>query len=95
MTDVDVAKLAELSRIAVSEEELAQLEKEIPEILHFVEQIAEAGGEPAKEVGGHYNIFREDGESHESGEYSDTLVDAMPQKTEDGYLKVRKIISHD
>tara|TARA_B100000745_G_scaffold300516_1_gene254913 strand:+ start:14910 stop:15197 length:288 start_codon:yes stop_codon:yes gene_type:complete len=95
MTDVDVGKLAELSRIAVSEAELMQLEKEIPEILRFVEQISEAGGEVSKSTGDHYNVFREDTHAHESGLYSQTLIDAMPHKTEEGYLKVRKIISQE
>jgi len=94
MTDVDVAKLALLSRIAVSDEELAELGREIPEILAFVEQISEAGGELTKDVGDHYNVMREDGEPHETGEYTEAMLAAMPN-TKDGYLQVRKIISQD
>lgn len=94
MTDVDIAKLARLSRIAVSDEEMEELEKEVPEILAFVEQIAEAGGEVTKETGEHYNVMREDGEPHESGVHTDAMLDAMPD-TKNGYLKVRKIISQD
>ena len=51
MTDsVDIAALAKLARLEVSDAELKKLEKEIPDILHFVEQIQAAsvatGGEP-------------------------------------------------
>lgn len=94
MTEVDVKKLATLSRIAVSDEELAQLEREIPEILTFVEQIQEAAVSLQKEVGPHYNVMREDDHVHESGEYSEELVASMPE-SKNGYLKVRKIINQD
>lgn len=94
MSDIDVAKLAELSRIAVSEEELHELEQEIPAILAFVEQIAAAGGDITKEVGGHYNVFREDADPHEKGIYAKELQREMPEK-QNGFLKVRKIISQD
>ena len=94
MTDVDVQKLAELSRIAISDDEVARLEKEIPDILHFVEQIQEAGAEPRKEVGALYNVLREDEHPHEPGMYTEDILKTMPQ-SKDGYLKVRKIISQD
>lgn len=94
MIDVDVAKLAELSRIAINEEEMKELEKEIPEILSFVEQITEAGGEVKKETGDHYNVLREDTDPHETGLHTKEMLAAMP-KEKDGYLKVRKIISQD
>ena len=43
MIDVDVAKLANLTRMAVSDEEMKDLEREIPEILAFIDQITQAG----------------------------------------------------
>ncbi|PCI30687.1 Asp-tRNA(Asn)/Glu-tRNA(Gln) amidotransferase GatCAB subunit C [Candidatus Kaiserbacteria bacterium] len=95
MTDVDIKKLAELSRLSIGDEELKQLEQEIPEILEFVDQIKDAklaGTE--KEVGEHYNIMREDGEPHETGKYTKDMIDAMPD-SKNGYLKVRKIIQQD
>ncbi len=95
MTDVDIKKLAELSRLSIDDQEVRQLEQEIPEILDFVDQIQDAklaGTE--KEVGEHYNIMREDVEPHESGKHTKEMVDAMPD-SKDGYLKVRKIIQQD
>ncbi len=95
MTDIDIRKLAKLSRIEVSDSEVEQLEKQIPEILSFVEQIQDAGGEVKKETGDHYNVFREDENPHESGVYSEDLIEAMPKHSEDGYLQVKKIIAQD
>ncbi len=92
--NVDIKKLSALARVAVSESERAELEKEIPEILSFVDQIQSAGGEVKKETGRHYNIMREDGEPHESGAHTDEILAEMPD-TKDGYLKVRKIIQQD
>ncbi len=94
MTDVDIAKLAQLARIAIDTEEQKELERDIPAILAFVEQIQAAGGEVTKETGDHYNIFREDGEPHAPGAYTDEMLASMPNE-KDGYLRVRKIISQD
>ena len=91
MTDVDIAKLALLARIAVDEGEMEELQHDLPEILAFVEKIQEAGGEIIKETGEHYNVMREDGEPHESGAYTKDMLSAMPNE-KDGYLRVRKII---
>ncbi len=95
MIDVDIQKLAGLSRIEVSNNEQVQLKKELPAILQFVEQIRDAGGEIKKETSDHYNVFREDTNPHAGGVYTKELLDAMPKKTDDGYLKVRKIITQD
>jgi len=91
MTDVDIKKLALLARIAVDEEEMQELQHDLPEILEFVEKIQQAGGEIIKEVGEHYNIMREDGEPHDTGAFTQDMLSAMPHE-KDGYLRVRKII---
>lgn len=91
---IDVAKLAALARIAVTPEERETLAREIPAILAFVEDIHEAGGSVRTDIGEHYNVFREDSDPHESGAYTQALVDAMPE-SERGYLRVRKILSQD
>lgn len=94
MTKVDVAKLANLARIAIPDEDIKKLEQEIPEILTFVEHINEAGGEVTKEAGEHYNVMREDTNAHESGKYTEDMVTSMPD-SKNGYLRVRKIITQD
>lgn len=95
MTDIDIRKLSALSRVAVTDEEVAALEREIPDILAFVDQIADAGGEAGHYIGDNYNVLREDAHPHETGVYTQELVDAMPSKTDDNYLRVRKIIAQD
>ena len=92
--EVDIKKLADLARIDVSSDELKDLQKELPEILHFVEQVGEAGGSVEKKTGTHYNIMRDDADPHASDKYSDDLISAMPE-SENRYLKVKKVISND
>lgn len=93
MKKVDVQKLADLARIEVSSDELEELELELPVILDFVELVQESGATLEKKLGTHYNIYREDSEPHETGKYSERLIEAMPQN-KNGYLKVRKIIQN-
>ena len=90
---VDVKALAQLARINVSDDELAALEREVPEILSFVDQIQEVAAELPKEpiAPAHRNIFREDANPHESGEYTDALLANAPD-TKNGYVKVKQVI---
>jgi len=99
MTDVDVRKLAELARIAVSDEEVVSLEDEIPQIIRFVEQVQEAHLTSAKTAartfdkipGTHRNVMRDDTDAHEAGAYSDELLEALPERSGD-YAKVKQVI---
>jgi len=94
MVNVDIEKLAELSRISISDDEKKELEKEIPEILSFVEQVSDTVGELKKTTGNHYNVLRDDKEPHESNKYTKEMLKAMPNE-KNGYLLVRKIIAQD
>ncbi|MDO8522378.1 MAG: Asp-tRNA(Asn)/Glu-tRNA(Gln) amidotransferase subunit GatC [bacterium] len=92
MTDkVDVRALAQLARLEVSDEELAKLEREIPDILKFVETIqavsAQGYDEPKKVSGKSkalspqlMNVMREDENPHEGGAYTDALMKAAPAR---------------
>ena len=93
MIDVkEIEKLAELSRIEVSEEEKKELAKDFESILEYVSQINETvSAEEKKTVGELYNVMREDDKPHEGGIYTKELVKAFP-KSERNYLKVKKII---
>ncbi len=93
MTDkVDIAALAKLARLEVSEAELKQFEKEIPAILAFVETIQKAKTE--KEVGtpALHNVMRADENPHESGKYTKQLLDAAPSRDGDR-IAVKQVIS--
>ncbi|MEJ0053936.1 MAG: Asp-tRNA(Asn)/Glu-tRNA(Gln) amidotransferase subunit GatC [bacterium] len=95
-TKEDVQKLASLARIRVVEEELQKFTEEFDSILAYVGKLEElaidtkgAQGLPALR-----NVFREDGEPHESGAYTGKLVEAFPGK-EGNLLSVKQIITHD
>ncbi len=80
---VDIRALANLARLEVSDEEVARLEKELPGILSFVEQIQKASVDAPAEDRSHRNVMREDSDPHESGLYTKKLLDAAPAKEKD------------
>lgn len=91
----EIEKLAELSRIEVTEDEKKKLINDIESILGYVSEIQEvATTEPVSEVGDLRNVMREDGEPHESGLYTKDIMKEVPKK-EKGYLKVKKILTQD
>jgi aspartyl/glutamyl-tRNA(Asn/Gln) amidotransferase C subunit len=93
MTDkVDITALAKLARLEVSSEELAKLEKEIPEILHFVETIQKANTGTEVSAPALRNVMRADGDPHESGVFTERLLKAAP-KSENGRIVVKQVVS--
>ncbi|HEV3244885.1 MAG TPA: Asp-tRNA(Asn)/Glu-tRNA(Gln) amidotransferase subunit GatC [Candidatus Paceibacterota bacterium] len=89
---VDIKALAELARLEVSDAELAKLEKEIPDILHFVEQIQKASGDAAPTSPELRNVMRADENPHETGKYTDKLLEAAP-KREGDRIVVQQVVS--
>jgi aspartyl-tRNA(Asn)/glutamyl-tRNA(Gln) amidotransferase subunit C len=89
----DIEKLADLSRIEISEEEKDGFVKDIDSILSYVGQIKEANiaGSNLPENLVLKNVFREDVEPHESGKFTEEILAEAPKK-ENGYFKVKKII---
>lgn len=88
----EIEKLAKLARLEIPGEEKETLRKEVEEILEYVGQIQKLSPqEPPKEAGIVRNIFREDKEPHQTGEFTDTLLANAPEK-ESGYIKVKKIL---
>lgn len=88
---VDVAALARLARLDVAPEELARLEKEIPAILAFVDEIQNVttGAIPTGEV---RSVMRSDENPHESGIYTEELLAAAPAVL-DGAVVVKQVLS--
>lgn len=80
---VDIRALAKLARLEVSDDEVAKLEKELPTILTFVEQIQKASTEVPVEEHALRNVMREDVNPHESGLYTKKLLDAAPAQEKD------------
>jgi len=92
-----IKKLAELARIAVSPEEETALAKDLEKIVGYVSSIAAAPLSKGGEEGGYldlHNVFREDGEAHPTGAYTEKLLAGAPAALR-GYLKVKKIIAQD
>ncbi|MGE5541075.1 MAG: Asp-tRNA(Asn)/Glu-tRNA(Gln) amidotransferase subunit GatC [Bacillota bacterium] len=94
-TPDDVKKLAALSRVSIPEDRLAGFASEFEAILAYVGKLSELslpkGGGRASAV---RNAFREDGEPHEKGKYTEALVDQFPDR-DGNSLRVKQIISHD
>jgi len=93
----DLLKLASLSRIELSEEELNSFEKDITSILSFIKQITEVGTKHQSEkkspgiFGQIQNNLREDENPHKSGIFSKEILAEVPEKEGD-YVKVKKIL---
>lgn len=96
ITREEVKKLAELSRMKVSDEELELFAKEIDSILGYVEQIKNASSSVniEKDFPGNAlkNVMREDENPHESGAYTKEIVAEFPEKGDKNELKVKNIL---
>lgn len=89
MNDIDIQKLADLSRLAVPKEEQETLIKDLKAIIGFVDQIQSR--DVASEVVDldRVNVFREDIVAPLESRYD--LVEASPSH-QDNFVKVPKII---
>ncbi|MFA6094378.1 MAG: Asp-tRNA(Asn)/Glu-tRNA(Gln) amidotransferase subunit GatC [Candidatus Paceibacterota bacterium] len=95
MIDIkDIEKLAELSRIKLTDEEKQKFGTEIESILAYVNQIQEVAGATASEqpvVGEVRNVMRPDTNSNESGANTEMILAEAPAREGD-LLKVKKIL---
>ena len=89
---IDVAALAKLARLEVGADELAKLEKEIPDILAFVETIQKAPVSKEVQAPALHNVMRVDENPHETGEYTERLMKAAPA-SEGNRIVVKQVIS--
>ncbi len=96
MTDskvkVDIVALAKLARLEVPEEDIAKLEKEITNILAFVEVIQKANAGNETESPTLRNVMRKDEAPHESGKYTEVLLKAAPAR-QGNRIAVKQVIS--
>ncbi|MBV9159602.1 MAG: aspartyl/glutamyl-tRNA amidotransferase subunit C [Candidatus Kaiserbacteria bacterium] len=88
----DIKNLAKLARLEVAEAELERLQKELPEILSFVEMVQKASTNLKAGVPEHRNITRPDENPIESGTYTETLLKAAPAREGDR-IAVKQVIS--
>ncbi len=88
----DIKKLAELSRIHLSDAEVEEFRTSLDSILHYVEQVKQVSSdtniEPTFPM---VNIMREDENPNTKGECKEKLLSSAP-KREGDYVKVKKIL---
>lgn len=94
VTPDDVRKLAELARLALTEEEITKLQGEIASIVSYIDTVQKVdlpdvpAGSPYFD---HENVMREDSAPHEPGKFAEALKAQFPER-EGEYLKVKKIL---
>lgn len=92
ITKADVQKLANLSRLEVTEEEAQKLAEELGSILEYVGQINSAlTNEDITVSLPSQNILRADKVTNKSEEFTSSLLKSAPE-SEQGFVKVKKII---
>lgn len=97
LTKEEVIKIAQLARIALTNDEVQKFQKELSSILSYVEQLNAVntdGVEPLYQVTGLVNELRED-EARKlfspGEELTDTLLRQAPAR-EGEYLKVKSVL---
>lgn len=94
MKQEEIAHLARLARIKLTNEELHRFEGELSSIVSYVSTISEIVADTADgvpQVGIRHNIFRKDEVTNEASQYTDDLLHEMPH-TDGRYMKVKKIL---
>lgn len=95
ISNKDIEKLGDLARIKLSEEEKKGLKTDIESILGYVSEIQKVSSDKERDMTsdkeGHINIMREDEKPHESGLYTEKILDNAPEREGD-YVKVKKIL---
>ena len=92
LDESDIDKLAALARVSVTPSERAGLAKDIEAILGYVSELDSVDVvEGTREKERLHNITREDSFTHESGAYTQAILEASP-KSEEGYVVVKKVL---
>lgn len=88
----DVKKLAELSRIHLSEVEAEDLRGSLDSILGYVEQVKQVSGDTnIEQTFPVINALREDVNPNETGLNREKILNSAPER-EGNYVKVKKIL---
>jgi aspartyl-tRNA(Asn)/glutamyl-tRNA(Gln) amidotransferase subunit C len=95
LTRDDVLKLARLARLKLSDDEIARYQKELAEILNYVEQLDSvdvSGLEPTSQVTGLTNVTRADDEVDYGYVALDLLKNVPHGRVENDLVKVKRMI---
>ncbi len=93
MDETVTKKLAELSRLELTAEEITKYTGEISDILQYFESIKQAhsANDAVIENSATRNVVRQDIPSDAHGKHTDDLVASAPE-SEGNYIKVKKIL---
>lgn len=94
MTREEVLRLARLARLDLTEEEIAEYQHELGDILHYVAQLQAVdvdGLRPTNQVSGLVNVMRDDVVQRYGYEPAD-LLRGVPA-VQDGQLRVHRMIA--
>lgn len=92
MKEIIIDDISVLAKLALSEEEKRQAEKDMLEMLAYADKLKEldtSGAEPMTHIFSMTNVFREDDVTDVDGR-ADTLFNA-PEKTDSGFVVPRTI----
>lgn len=88
----DIQRLAELSRLSISDDDSATLQKDLLGILDYVGSIQELDipttDDERRPVA---NVLRSDDTPHESGVFTKDILDNAPDRDGD-YIRVKKVL---
>ena len=90
----DVKKLADLSRLSLDDAEVEKLRGEIDSIIAYIDTVQKVPISETDSTSVHLNIenvMREDDNPHEAGIHTEDLLRQVPRRDKN-YLKVRKIL---
>lgn len=93
----DIKKLADLSRIDMSETEMQEIAKSFDSILAYVGQVQELSNSNVQDDNGKsedfflHNVMREDIATNKAGEYTEAIMAEVPEM-QDGFIKVKQIL---
>ncbi len=90
----DVKRLANMSRIALSEAEVEKLRGEIESILAYVDTVQKVALPEGVAASPHLdvvNAMRDDNNPHDSGMHTEELLKQAPDR-DGNYLKVKKVL---
>jgi aspartyl-tRNA(Asn)/glutamyl-tRNA(Gln) amidotransferase subunit C len=94
LTREDILKLAQLSRLGLTDAEVDEFAGELNAILHYVEQLTNVdveGLEPTSQVTGLTNVTRQDA-VRDYGYQTSDLLKNVP-RTEGDLIKVKRMIT--
>ncbi|MCB9805844.1 Asp-tRNA(Asn)/Glu-tRNA(Gln) amidotransferase subunit GatC [Candidatus Nomurabacteria bacterium] len=93
----DIKHLANLARLELTDEEIAKYTDDTTEILGFIDQIQEAQSDKdlsTIENAGVRNVFREDDDVQETGEFTEVLLKEAPD-VKDSFVRVKPILNNN